>query len=173
MTLFGIRFANGVIAACLAQGLLLGAAAAQNAAPGAAGQQMGAVDANADGAIDRAEMRAARGEAFDKLDANRDRKLSHAEMEAARDQVYAEWAQRNPNEAAAGKRPTLDLDVFFKTNDKNGDGVVTREEFLAAGDERLARLDRNKDGRITRDEVTRRAAPQQQAPQQQAPQQGR
>ncbi|MET0307187.1 MAG: ca2+ sensor protein [Sphingomonas sp.] len=36
--------------------------------------------------------------------------------------------------------------------DANGDGIVTREEFLADVDARFAKLDLNKDGKITPDE---------------------
>jgi Ca2+-binding EF-hand superfamily protein len=40
----------------------------------------------------------------------------------------------------------------FKRLDRNGDGVVTFEEFVAASDARLAGMDRNGDGNISRDE---------------------
>ena len=40
----------------------------------------------------------------------------------------------------------------FQRLDRDGDGVVTFEEFVRASDERLARMDRNGDGNIGRDE---------------------
>jgi len=40
----------------------------------------------------------------------------------------------------------------FKRLDRNGDGVVTFDEFAAASDARLAGMDRNGDGNIGRDE---------------------
>lgn len=40
----------------------------------------------------------------------------------------------------------------FKRLDRNGDGVVTFEEFVASSDSRLAGMDRNGDGNIGRDE---------------------
>lgn len=40
----------------------------------------------------------------------------------------------------------------FKRLDRNGDGVVVFEEFVQASDERLAGMDRNRDGDIGRDE---------------------
>ncbi len=36
--------------------------------------------------------------------------------------------------------------------DTNGDGVITRQEFMAASDARFARMDANKDGKLTADE---------------------
>jgi len=40
----------------------------------------------------------------------------------------------------------------FKRLDRNGDGTVTFEEFVASSDSRLAGMDRNGDGNIGRDE---------------------
>lgn len=36
--------------------------------------------------------------------------------------------------------------------DTNGDGVITRQEFMAASDARFARMDANEDGKLTADE---------------------
>lgn len=44
------------------------------------------------------------------------------------------------------------LQQAWKRLDRNGDGVVTFEEFVRASDERLKRMDRNRDGNIGRDE---------------------
>jgi hypothetical protein len=39
--------------------------------------------------------------------------------------------------------------------DANGDGVITREEHLAHANQRFDRLDLNRDGKLTRDELER------------------
>lgn len=51
--------------------------------------------------------------------------------------------------AEAGDEPARPA---FKRLDRNGDGAVTFEEFVAASDGRLAGMDRNRDGNIGRDE---------------------
>jgi iduronate 2-sulfatase len=53
---------------------------------------------------------------------------------------------------------TQDRAQLFKTRDKDGDGKLTREEFLAnqknpeAAEKRLSRFDKDGDGILTRDE---------------------
>jgi len=85
-------------------------------------------DRNGDGVIARAEFP---GDAalFDRLDLNRDGAVTRAEVERAL-----------PNRAA--------LERQIRAYDRNGDGVITRDEFpgdAAAFD----RLDRNHDGVLT------------------------
>lgn len=50
---------------------------------------------------------------------------------------------------AAAQAP--DLDQVFKSWDKNGDGVLTKDEWLAAGrrEEGFARVDADHDGKVT------------------------
>lgn len=76
---------------------------------------------------------------LERLDADKDGKITKAEYAAAR---------------AAD----------FKAADKNGDGVIDKDEFAAYGDQRrgafvdrmFARLDKNGDGKLTADEISTR-----------------
>lgn len=42
---------------------------------------------------------------------------------------------------------------FFKAMDTNGDGAVSKDEFLAKSSEHFAKLDTNGDGKVTQDEM--------------------
>ena len=92
-------------------------------------------DLNGDGKLSRDEFPGA-ADAFDKLDADKDATLSPAEMAAAR-----------PDAPPAAAMPPR-----LKAMDKDGDGRISREEFLGQKDA-FARLDQNKDGFIAADEM--------------------
>jgi Ca2+-binding EF-hand superfamily protein len=119
-------------------------AAQQPADPGA--RIFGLLDRNGDGTIARDEMDQARNAAFERLDADRDGALDDGE-----------FAARNP--AGAGDPivpPELESrrvrDPRFVQLDRNGDGRISLDEYLADGHARFARADRNRDGRLSRAE---------------------
>jgi len=58
-------------------------------------------------------------------------------------------------EKAPGKPLQFDIDRFFKDFDKNGDGVLTRDELPQQLRQSFDRIDANRDGKITRAELTR------------------
>lgn len=117
-------------------------AAAQPADPGA--RIFGLLDRNGDGVITPDEMDAARKAAFRRLDANRDGVLDEDE-----------FAARNPDPGSI-QPPELEArrkrDPRFVQLDRNGDGQITIEEYLADGHDRFARADSNHDGKLTRAE---------------------
>lgn len=45
------------------------------------------------------------------------------------------------------------MERHFKALDKNGDGVVSHEEFQARGEEMFKRMDKNGDGKLTAEEM--------------------
>ena len=49
--------------------------------------------------------------------------------------------------------PPFDRDKMFKETDKNSDGKISKTEFDASSSERFDRIDDNKDGFITKEEM--------------------
>jgi Ca2+-binding EF-hand superfamily protein len=44
-------------------------------------------------------------------------------------------------------------DMLKRMGDKNGDGNITKDEYISNADERFAQMDENKDGKVTKEEV--------------------
>ena len=111
--------------------------------------KFGESDSNHDGKISKSEWQAARlreaNEHFQRLDTNRDGKLTRTEVDAARDQRMAGHDRKR---GERGER--------MRALDKDGDQQLSRAEI---GNEmpRLAadfdRLDANRDGKLSRDEI--------------------
>ena len=115
--------------------LFLTAAAALVATPASAQgalDRLMALDANADGAISRAEARAGREDMFDRLDADRNGYLSETERNAARGDRASQ---------ALGRADT------------NSDGQISRAEAIAAPYRGFDRLDANNDDIVSSQEI--------------------
>jgi hypothetical protein len=56
--------------------------------------------------------------------------------------------------AQAARLPALDQDALLASADTNGDGAITKAEFVAARARSFDRLDRNGDGKLARGEFT-------------------
>lgn len=104
---------------------VLGGNAGQAREPGRFPDRMfDRIDADHDGVLTRSEVQAARSRMFDRLDADRDGALTAAEAEAARNQARARAARRSERFAGTpGER--------LATLDRNHDGLVSRDEFVA------------------------------------------
>lgn len=103
-----------------------------------AGQRFARLDANHDGAITQDEYLAAATALYRQFDTQRTGRVTAGEIAAA--PKAQERAER------AAKR-------IVKHLDRNGDGVVSQDEYLAAARRRFNRLDRNADGFISADEM--------------------
>lgn len=128
------------LALASASSLVLADAGGNPGAPhrGAFMERLKAADTNGDGMLSQQEAAALPRIAanFAAIDANHDGQVTFDELRA-----YMK-AQRGQHGAKA-----------FKTADTNGDGRVSRDEFMAQAAARFDRLDANKDGFLTPDEL--------------------
>ncbi|MGB0682546.1 MAG: EF-hand domain-containing protein [Magnetovibrionaceae bacterium] len=144
----------GLAATALALGLSLSAQAGQGICgqggpgggggpaakgPGAKMERLMAYDGNGDGQITVDEIREGRASMFGEADADKNGTLNRQEFEAL----------------AAAKARQRAVQRFDQL-DQDGDGEVSKAETDARMDFMLARMDRNGDGVITPDEMTRR-----------------
>lgn len=111
-------------------------------------------DTNGDGFVSKEEFAAGRNAMFAKLDANGDGFIDQAELDKAREA----WHQRasKPAQTDTGTQAEAQNKQhrgFMQRMDADGDGKVTAQEFAVAGDRMFARLDKNADGKIAKDEV--------------------
>lgn len=100
------------------------------------------MDRDADGAISQAETEAYRERLFKEYDLNSDGKVEYEEY------VQAE-SLRSVTVPAHSEVPVPDE---YKEMDTNGDTIVTLEEIKAAGVMRFNKLDKNADGKVSKDE---------------------
>ena len=89
------------------------------------------MDTNKDGKISKKEYAESALKNFDRFDVNRDGVLSQEELQAI---------------------PKINAKKFLKEVDTDGDGQISREEFVNAADGRFRSMDRNRDGKISRKE---------------------
>ncbi|MCB1492725.1 MAG: EF-hand domain-containing protein [Rhodobiaceae bacterium] len=109
-------------------------------------------DLNGDGKVTLEEAKERRGDVFASFDTNEDGYLDAEEYvmfdEArANDMAEAGGHQRGMRNAAEGMR--------LEMNDVDGDGKVSRDEFLGRAKDWLAFLDSNGDGVVTTDDFGR------------------
>lgn len=102
------------------------------------------VDRDGDGSVSLAEMQAQRADRFGELDSDRSGLLDRSEMSAARERV----ATLAPNARGGQRSDELQARMFARA-DGNGDGALSRDEFIASAEPVFSRLDRNGDGLIT------------------------
>lgn len=104
-------------------------------------------DKNNDGRISREEAREGSDRMFNDVDTNKDGFISKEEMQAHHKAMHDKFRE--------GMREKMR--DHWKSADKDGDGALTRAEVEAAKMHRLSRdfdkLDKNKDGKLTPDEL--------------------
>lgn len=101
------------------------------------------LDTDKDGSISKEEFSARRVENFKTMDPDGDGRITKAELPEAMERLRE--ARRREQ-----------MERSFSELDKNGDGAVTQDEFLAAGNDRFERMDRNDDGKLTPQDRRRR-----------------
>ncbi|MCT4654887.1 MAG: EF-hand domain-containing protein [Cohaesibacter sp.] len=99
-------------------------------------------DANEDGIVALDEAKTRRADMFEALDDDKNGILNAAEFAE-----FLEGQTETTAESGTGqKRAMIGMTLAF--NDANGDGAVTKEEFLTQTGQWLARMDRNGDGKV-------------------------
>ncbi|WEJ99885.1 MAG: EF-hand domain-containing protein [Candidatus Sphingomonas phytovorans] len=130
---------------------------------GRGGGRLMAADTNKDGKISKAEYMAQAAERFARLDANGDGKISPDEMKATMERMREgrggfggrPGGGDGPGMApppGAG-RPMGGHGGMIARLDTNKDGKISREEMRASADARFDKLDTNKDGFIDQAEI--------------------
>ena len=99
-------------------------------------------DADEDGTVTTAEYRAVRDEGYDARDPDGDARVMP-------DEYVAEYEARLEQDLAAQRdRQIKQAYVRFGILDADKDGILTREEFQASGQNMFQRLDTNEDGLV-------------------------
>ena len=114
------------------------------------GKWMKKADADGDGAISLEEVQAMRASRFTKMDGNGDGVIDRAEIDARMNDRIAKRIERMKQRA---DRRALRM---TRRLDKNRDGKITKAEFEARAVERFAINDLNDDGKISGDEMPRK-----------------
>lgn len=132
--------------------LFASAALAQDMVPG--GHFVTNWDLDGDGAVSLAEATERRGDIFTTFDADGDGALSEAEYAAfdaarAADQAGMAEGMGHGMGKGMGHGNPEEMGMMRDFNDGDGDGLVTRDEFLARVPDWFAKMDRNGDGAVT------------------------
>ncbi len=115
-----------------------------NAGPDGKGGKFGKafierMDADGDGAVTKAEIESKRTAKFDEFDANKDGQLSADEFNA----LHEDRKQKR-------------MEARFAKFDEDNNSTISAEEFGSRTDDMFERFDKNKDGKLTADELPKR-----------------
>ncbi len=125
-----------------------------NAQAGKASLMFMMLDKNGDNVIDRNELQAQRTRMFTEMDANADGEVTATEMAEARTNMRQGFAARLAQRARSGPPSDEERKQAFVRLDANGDGLLSRSEFVDPEPVMLTLGDANSDGRLDRQEVS-------------------
>lgn len=109
------------------------------------------IDTNQDGKIQRAEAAALETKRFAQMDANSDGVVTKAEAKSAAESFHQKRQEQRA--AKGGEKKPHRIDGLFERADKNKDGKIARDESRLPT-EKFDSVDANSDGYITREEMT-------------------
>jgi Ca2+-binding EF-hand superfamily protein len=139
---------------------LAGAALAQQGNPGAHFVQNW--DQDGDGAVSLDEAQTKRGDIFTLFDADEDGTLSSPEFAVFDEMRAADQEQMREEMGGKGKGMGMGKGMMQAEggmmrafNDPDGDGMVSRDEFVGRTADWFAMMDRNGDGQVTEDDFGR------------------
>jgi Ca2+-binding EF-hand superfamily protein len=118
------------------------------------------MDSNADGKVSQDEHTTGAKAMFDTMDADKDGKVTAAEMDAAHDQMHKAHAMDKGDKGdkgakGAAHKAEMRATEKIKVVDTNGDGTLTAEEHAAGSKLMFGKMDTDKDGFLSKDELTK------------------
>ncbi len=108
------------------------------------------LDTDKDGAISSEESAARANKKFDEIDADKDGSVTMEEMDTYRATEKSKHEERRAGRAAEMRKK------HQEKVDPDGDGKITRDEFVQNAAERHVKNDTDGDGKVTRDEFKER-----------------
>ena len=115
-------------------------------------------DQNNDGKITKDEMPERMQAMIERLDTNKDGAIDNKELDAMKDRIAQGGQQQQGQrpQGQQGQRPQFnpaDIIKRVKESDKNKDGKITKDEFPVQMQRMFPRIDTNQDGVIDREEL--------------------
>lgn len=104
-------------------------------------------DSNADGIIDAGEWQSGCLLGFDQMDANQDGSISVAEIDALKGPIAEEMGDFGASVAV------VLIKQILMALDKNGDKLISREEYSTGCEAFFKKLDANGDGQVSKAEL--------------------
>jgi len=104
-------------------------------------------DTNSDGSIDGDEWKAGIEKSFDDIDQDHDGKITGEEIDALAGPISESTG------TVGAKIATVLVKKLLMLLDKNGDGVITKDEYKEGCDAMFKKLDANHDGKVSKDEL--------------------